>query len=1581
MPVIKCPLESCTYKTPDVDASVAASLLIIHNNVHINENSSKLKPPKMDRPRIGRDCSEEGWNIFRQKWTIFKDSMELTEVEKSRQLYQCCEEDLGDAILRGHEDIVNLNEQELLKMIKQLAVVPVSVVVRRTDFLSTKQDLTENTRSFAARLKGKASTCSYTCKCPKDGCNQIIDFTDIILKDVMVTGLADEDIRKEVLGWGSLDEKDVNETIGYIESKEMARDAMTKPAVTASVSSYKSSRKTIKRPSGKITCNICGKISTKFTWSRKNNKYIECSTCKQCWIKSRKKDYHGDNKYDETNALLIGGSYTKNFNKVVNDNINVVKLDHYVFDCLSGWKESKSLKHPTIQLKASIDKQAYTQMKIKCPKQNYCTVNVVTDTGAQSCLWDLSSYLKHGFKKSNLIPVKRKMVAANREQIKITGAIFMELRANDVKGKLHVAKEMVYISPCTDRFFLSRNACVKLGIISRDFPRIGATIESCTVHEELQTCDCIPRTPPPDRPKELPFACIPANNQKMREWLLNRYASSTFNKCTHQLLPEMTGPPLKIHIDPDAIPKAISTASPIPKHWEKAVKETLDRDTRLGVLGKTPVGVPSTWVHRMVVVAKADGSCRRVVDLSPLNKYCVRETHHVKPPFIQVCEIPANTWKSVTDAWNGFHSVPLRLEDHHLTTFLTPWGRYYYKVAPQGYLASGDAYTRRYDEIIVDIPRKTKCVDDTVLWDMNLADHWWRMIDYLDLMAKNGVVLNPEKFQFAQKEINFAGFTITKSEIKPQEKFVNAIRDFPIPKSITDVRSWFGLVHQVSHYNQLTSLMTVFKPLLSPKTKFYWNDKLDDTFYKSKEAIVAAITKGIQIFDLGKPTCIQPDWSTTGIGYFLSQKHCSCSSAVPGCCQTGWRIVLAGSRFLRPSESRYAAVEGESLAIVWALEQSRYFTQGCDNLLVLTDHKPLVKLFGDRTLDEIANPRLFRLKQRSLLWRFKILHKPGKLHLAPDAMSRHPVETKDEVEISASEILAGIRLPDSECIIASNQVGDNFRAVTFDRVKEETLKDNQMLKLIHYIQAGFPETKDHLPLELHEFWIVRYSLFIIDGVIMCSDRKRELDHNKLLSHSSIFQDDVYRIVIPPSLRKEVISVLHSAHQGVTAMNERARSIVYWPGITNDIQRCRENCNSCNLIAPSNPRLPPIEPLIPKVPFESIVCDYFQFKGWYYFVAADRLSGWTELQKIKLGTDDSGSKGLCKALRRIFVTFGVPVEISSDGGPEFSAKVTKDFLKRWGIHHRMSSAYHPVSNGRAELAVKASKRLLMENIGSNGELNNDRMIQALLTQRNTPDPGCKLSPAQILLGRNLKDSLPYIRKNVMAYNNPQFLNIWRNAWSKKEEALRSRYVKSLENLSEHTRSLPPLNCGDHVMIQNQTGNFPNKWGKSGIIVELKDYHQYVVKVDGSGRLTIRNRKFLRKFNPPVSKSGGSIPYLRKADIQQQKSVFSGNDEKRDSKRSSNGVRSQKGIHFKAEDNFGKICNTTKPATLLSPEDSNCVDKSQSSNQRKSVSFHFEPNDERNFVDDGVLPEKELRRSGRVRTRRKIYDAESGTYKPV
>ena len=162
-------------------------------------------------------------------------------------------------------------------------------------------------------------------------------------------------------------------------------------------------------------------------------------------------------------------------------------------------------------------------------------------------------------------------------------------------------------------------------------------------------------------------------------------------------------------------------------------------------------------------------------------------------------------------------------------------------------------------------------------------------------------------------------------------------------------------------------------------------------------------------------------------------------------------------------------------------------------------------------------------------------------------------------------------------------------------------------------------------------------------------------------------------------------------------------------------------NTFNRISPTQPRLPPFEPHIPTTPFEGICSDYFFYKNWYYLVVADRLSGWTEQTRFHQNTTSSDSTGLCKALRKLFATFGVPEEISSNGDPELTASQTKDFFQWWGIRHCISSSYFLSPNGRSELAVKATKRLLMDNIHCSGNLNNDKMVRALLIQRNTPDP--------------------------------------------------------------------------------------------------------------------------------------------------------------------------------------------------------------------------------------------------------------------
>ena len=141
------------------------------------------------------------------------------------------------------------------------------------------------------------------------------------------------------------------------------------------------------------------------------------------------------------------------------------------------------------------------------------------------------------------------------------------------------------------------------------------------------------------------------------------------------------------------------------------------------------------------------------------------------------------------------------------------------------------------------------------------------------------------------------------------------LETFPLPLTPQDIRSWFGLVNQVSNYAQLRDIMAPFKPFLIPRCKFSWSPELEATFQKSKESIVDSIRQGVEIFDMQRRTCLRPDWSRRGIGFFLLQQHCNCPSGIPDCCPGGWRITLAGSRFLTSAEQRYAAIEGEALAV------------------------------------------------------------------------------------------------------------------------------------------------------------------------------------------------------------------------------------------------------------------------------------------------------------------------------------------------------------------------------------------------------------------------------------------------------------------------------------------------------------------------------------------------------------------------------------------------------------------------------------------------------------------------------------------
>ena len=1076
MTVLTCPIPGCGFSTEDVDVIGAAAILNVHSHLHAASNSRghaapATRAPRLERPRLQMNATTEDWNAFIRRWETFRTGSSISDGAASGQLLECTNEQLGNIVLRATPAFTSLQLQDALKTLNTLAVIPVALGVTRSELLAMRQDPDEPFRTFAARVQGKAETCEFktifngSCTNCNTGYQGDVYYTDEVIRDVLLNGIADIDIRRDSLSSDNIQLKPVTEVIAYVENKETARNANVSTSISA-LSSYRrnnnlpnhrdlseyprKNRSSSPSDTDKLrttNCPDCSKMFHLFSKKSRGRNRKPHMRCETCWRKSRDNQKHGQRDesslishatYDTLGQISSVDSLTcDSSNKHANPPSQVNKpLEHQIFN-KGEWRRAQVTAHPTINLRLVLGKRP----------SEFVTLEAIADTGAQSNLWSLDQFLKSGFKMSDLSPASLSLNAANKSPIRIDGVFFANIRGTSTIRNAPMCHSMVYVSRDVRSLYLSYDSMLQLGIINHDFPTAGKfRVDSTGTFPESRSamsssgsicgasnddggiCDCPKRSSVPDRPKKLPMTCRPENNSKMRTWLLQHYSCSTFNTCPHQPLPRMDGPPVEIHLKEGTKPKACHKAIPIPIHWQEKVYADLRRDEALGVIEPVPIGEPVSWCHRMVVARKHDGSPRRTVDLSPLNKHCERETHNAEPPFHLARRIPRNTWKTVTDAWNGYHSLPLRESDRHLTTFITPIGRWRYKRAPQGFLSSGDGYNRRFDAVLAGFLRKERIVDDTIHYDEDLEEHWWRTIDLLTLLGNAGIVLNPDKFQFAQREVSFAGFHVAADRIDPLPKYFSTIEKFPTPSSTTDIRSWFGLVNQVSNYAQLREHMAPFRPFLSPRHPFEWNSSLDAAFQSSKAAIVDAIKTGVEIFDLQRPTCLRTDWLKQGIGYFLLQKHCPCSSRIPDCCPGGWRVALAGSRFLSPTEQHYAPIEGEALAITWGLEQTKYFTLGCGDLTIATDHKPLTKIFGDRTLDEIQNTRLFRLKQRTLPWCFNIIHLPGRSNYAADAASRHPAQSPDQlIDNTESLMVAGIHRDTSA-----------LTSITWDQLASET---------------------------------------------------------------------------------------------------------------------------------------------------------------------------------------------------------------------------------------------------------------------------------------------------------------------------------------------------------------------------------------------------------------------------------------------------------------------------------------------------------------------------------------------------------------
>ncbi|XP_014666767.1 PREDICTED: trifunctional enzyme subunit alpha, mitochondrial-like [Priapulus caudatus] len=294
-----------------------------------------------------------------------------------------------------------------------------------------------------------------------------------------------------------------------------------------------------------------------------------------------------------------------------------------------AWHRKRSTPQPflDVTVKAVPDDYEPLGFGLLSPSKT-CSIPAMADTGCQSCLAGLKVVHHLGLCLQDLIPVTVEMHTATNGGITILRAAPLLLSGKDPLGHVVESRQLTYITDISDKLFLSKEACIDLGIISEGFPTLGMTqgahqpdtAATLKKASDGTACTCPRHQQPPPPPTKLPFPATEANRVTLQKYLLDYFKSSTFNTCEHQPLPLMDSPPMKLMVDPEAEPVAHHTTVPVPLHWRDAFKAGLDSDVQLGVLEPVPIGEPVTWCHRMVVCAKKDGKPRRTVDFQALNR-------------------------------------------------------------------------------------------------------------------------------------------------------------------------------------------------------------------------------------------------------------------------------------------------------------------------------------------------------------------------------------------------------------------------------------------------------------------------------------------------------------------------------------------------------------------------------------------------------------------------------------------------------------------------------------------------------------------------------------------------------------------------------------------------------------------------------------------------------------------------------------------------------------------------------------------------------------------------------------------------
>ena len=436
-----------------------------------------------------------------------------------------------------------------------------------------------------------------------------------------------------------------------------------------------------------------------------------------------------------------------------------------------------------------------------------------------------------------------------------------------------------------------------------------------------------------------------------------------FNASVTGTLP---GHRVHLTVSPDAEP-VIRPARTVPEALKPAVQAELEKLTSRGVLAE--VDEPTDWVSQMSVAKKKSGSVRICIDPGPLNKYLMRE-HYTLPVLNDVLpELNDATHFSICDLKDGYLHCELDEESSKLTTFATPWGRYRWKRLPFGLKVSSEIFQKRLHQAL-DGLEGIRCVaDDIIIWGRGTEEHDRRVRKLLQRCREKGIILNKEKSRFTVPEVHFLGHIVSSDGLKADPSKIEAVLNMNPPRSKDDVDRLRGMVNYLSKFLPcLSQVMEPINALTRKGVEWSWNACHDKAFCKLKELLTEAPV--LTYFNSEKELVIHTDASDRGIGAALLQDG---------------KPLAYTSRALSDTETRYAVIEKEMLAVVFALEKWHQYTYGRP-VTVYSDHRPLESIVK-KPLDK-APRRLQGMLLRALAYDTDIKYLQGKKNLIADPLSR-----------------------------------------------------------------------------------------------------------------------------------------------------------------------------------------------------------------------------------------------------------------------------------------------------------------------------------------------------------------------------------------------------------------------------------------------------------------------------------------------------------------------------------------------------------------------------------------------------------------